>query len=94
MNNENPFGRSIVCGVVLFAAVMGLLFAMGRGGGDIAFRAGYVAGNVGIPAIVTGFWAANSNKVWAWWRYGVTVFGLCVVFAVVRVVPKLAQAAQ
>lgn len=91
MNDTHPWRRAFTCGGVIFAALMG--FAVLLPGGDLAlaFRAGYVAATVGIPVIITGFWASGSDKEWSWFRHALTVVMITVLFVAIRVGPTLAR---
>lgn len=91
MNNTHAWSRSLIIGGLIFAAVMGLVVVSQGGDTNLTYRAGYVAAGVGIPTLVTAFWASGSNKEWGWVRYVLTVVVLTFVLAAIRVGPKLAH---
>jgi hypothetical protein len=92
MNETHPWRRSFTCGGVIFAALMGFVVLLPGGDLALAFRAGYVAAAVGIPVIITGFWASGNDKEWSWVRHALTVVMFTVLFAAIRVAPHLARA--
>ena len=88
MTNANPFGRSFIIGGVIFAALMGFVISQ-NGDANLAFRAGYVAGVIAIPTLITAFWAASSSKEWGWVRYVLTFVVLTTLLAVIRLGPHV-----
>ena len=93
MTNENPFGRSFIIGGVLFAALIVFVIRQ-NGDANLAFQAGYAAGVIAIPTLITAFWAAGSNKEWGWVRYVLTVVILTVLLAAIRMGSHLRAAAH
>jgi hypothetical protein len=91
MTNENPFGRAFLIGGVIFAALLGYVISQ-NGDANLAFRAGYIAGVIGIPTLITAIWATGSKKEWGWVRYVLTVVILTVLTAVIRWGPHLGEA--
>jgi hypothetical protein len=94
MTNTNPWGRSFLIGGVIFAALMAFVIMNDNGGANLAFRAGYIAGGIFIPTVITAFWASSSSKEWGWARYVFTIVILTVLAAVIRVGPHLTAAAR
>ena len=88
MRNENPFGRSFIMGGIVFAVLVGLAISQ-NGDANLAFRAGYIAGNIAIPTLITAFWAAGSSKEWGWVRYVLTFVILTGLLAVIRLGPHV-----
>jgi hypothetical protein len=91
MNETHPWRRSFTCGGVIYALLMGFVVLSTGDPANLAFRAGYVAAAVGIPVIITGFWASGSDKEWGWIRHALTVVIIAVLLAVIRVAPQLAR---
>jgi hypothetical protein len=91
MNETHPWRRAFTCGGVIFAALMGFVVLIPGGDAALAFRAGYVAATVGIPVIITGFWASGSDKEWSWVRHAFTVVMFTVLLVAIRVAPRLAR---
>ena len=93
MTNTNPFGRSFIIGGVIFTALMGFVISQ-NGDANLSFRAGYTAGQIIIPTLITAFWAAGSSKEWGWVRYVLTVVILTVLIAVTRLGSHLGATAH
>lgn len=75
-------------GGVVFALLMGFVISQ-NGDANLAFRAGYAAGLIAIPTLITAFWAAGSSKEWGWVRYVLTFVILTVLLAVIRLGPHV-----
>jgi hypothetical protein len=78
-------------GGVVFAVLMGFMINQ-NGDANLAFRAGYAAGMIAIPTLITAFWAAGSSKEWGWVRYVLTFVILAGLLAVIRLGPHLRAA--
>src|SRR5260370_11951272 len=91
MNNTHAWSRSFTCGGVIYAVLMGFVVLGTSEPANFAFRAGYVAAAVGIPVIITGFWASGSEKEWSWIRHALRVVIITVLFAAILVGPQLSS---
>ena len=94
MNNPNAWGRCFIIGGVIFAALMAYVVMTDNGQVPLTFRAGYIAAEIFIPTIITGFWASGSSKEWGWARYFIRIVILTVVFAFLCIGSHLSAAAR
>lgn len=88
---SNTLGRLLVCGLVVYAAMVGLIVYTDNGKTDMAARMGAAMGTLIIPLFITGLWAAKSSKEWGWFRYGFTLVAMLVIVTVIRIAPHLAR---
>jgi hypothetical protein len=84
----NPIGRLLVCALVVYATLVGLMIYTNNGMSDLAVRMGYAMGSLLIPLVITGIWAAKSNKNWGWFRCGFTLVAMLILVNVIRVAPR------
>jgi hypothetical protein len=84
MTNTNAWGRSFIIGGVIFAVLIAFVIMNDNGQTNLTFRAGYIAGEIFIPTIITAIWASNSSKEWGWGRYIFRIVILTAVFAFIR----------
>jgi hypothetical protein len=87
----NPMGRLLVCAVVVYAVLVGLIVQTDNGNSDMAGRMGYAMGSLLIPLAITGFWAAKSSKNWGWFRCGFTLVAMMILVTVIRIAPKVGK---
>jgi hypothetical protein len=94
MTNTNAWGRCFIIGGVIYAALMAFVIMNDNGQTNLTFRAGYIAGEIFIPTIITAFWASGSSKEWGWGRYVFRIVILTVVLAFIRIGPHVAAGAR